>query len=449
MNWMTSMFTGGAVIAVLVSFWGYIKMLGVKLLSYVFIHSKLDFPAGQAINSYCVRRMTQSRFRMRSYRGLNEMVRSQSRSVYVPLEDLSEQTTVYWQGWRPILFRHQEAESPDGTGSPGAASSSVSITTVRGLFDLDALIARALHEYDNILKSTDSERFAIFRLFGEGSIHARGDRSNVVVDRGAAPEAHSSVIPRVKLGVFRLLKHELADLGSGGLHGREPFDTLAYPPHVLKLVEEAKRWLASEDWYKARGVPWALAWTLYGIGGTGKTSLARATAQELDMPLFLMDLSSMSNSELVSHWAYTKTFAPCLILIEDLDVVFDGRENRMGELGGGLTFDCLLNVIDGVEDVDGLFLVITTNHIESIDAALCQPTEDGGTTRPGRVDHAIELGLMDAECRQRVADRILEGYPNEIPDMVSKGDGMAAAQFQYKCAERALSLYWGDKKKAS
>src|SRR5439155_8896839 len=68
---------------------------------------------------------------------------------------------------------------------------------------------------------------------------------------------------------------------------------------------------------------------------------------------------------------------------------------------GRLSFDCLLNCLDGVEKGNDIFTVITTNHIDRLDPALGRPRpRDDGTveflsTRPGRIDKAIELGYID------------------------------------------------------
>ncbi|CAN0389181.1 unnamed protein product, partial [Ectocarpus sp. 13 AM-2016] len=45
----------------------------------------------------------------------------------------------------------------------------------------------------------------------------------------------------------------------------------------------------------------------------------------------------------------------------------------------------LLNVLDGVVDTPGRIVIMTTNHPESLDAALI---------RPGRIDKKIYLGYM-------------------------------------------------------
>src|SRR5204863_3788660 len=99
----------------------------------------------------------------------------------------------------------------------------------------------------------------------------------------------------------------------------------------------------------------------------------------------------------------------------------DGREPA--PMPTPLTFDCLLNCLDGVERSDGIFTIITTNDISKIDAALGQPRKlpDGAvefiSTRPGRIDKAVELTYMEVDDKKRMAKRILGEYPQAYHDM--------------------------------
>ena len=89
----------------------------------------------------------------------------------------------------------------------------------------------------------------------------------------------------------------------------------------------------------------------------------------------------------------------------------DGKKGMAGLTP--LTFDCLLNCLDGVERADGVFTIISTNDIGKVDPALGQPRKlpDGGlefiSTRPGRIDKAVELTYMELADKKRMAKRIL------------------------------------------
>ncbi len=187
----------------------------------------------------------------------------------------------------------------------------------------------------------------------------------------------------------------------------------------------------------------------------------------------MFNLAQMSNHELMKTWTEMQVNVPCIALIEDIDNVFHGRENiarrampmqmmmpRRGDDDSKeampqtpLTFDCLLNCIDGVERSDGIFTIITTNDISKIDAALGQPRKlpDGTmefiSTRPGRIDKAVELTYMEVEDKRRMAKRILGEYPEEhaaVLEFVERFPGLleTPAQFQERCGQIALARFW-------
>jgi SpoVK/Ycf46/Vps4 family AAA+-type ATPase len=185
----------------------------------------------------------------------------------------------------------------------------------------------------------------------------------------------------------------------------------------------------------------------------------------------------MGNRQLMKAWSKMQVNVPCVALIEDVDNVFHGRENvaRKNALLGGmllprkkkdddggrglvqpLTFDCLLNCLDGVERVDGTFTIVTTNDISKVDPALGQPrTLPDGTvefisTRPGRIDKAVELSYMEPADKKRMAKRILGEYPGPYQEMREFIDRFpdleeTPAQFQERCGQIALACFWKER----
>jgi hypothetical protein len=86
-------------------------------------------------------------------------------------------------------------------------------------------------------------------------------------------------------------------------------------------------------------------------------------------------------------------------------------------LGKCLTFDCLLKCIDGVELLEGVFVIITTNDLEKVHTAL---GGGSGPTRPGRVDRVYEFPLLDKAAQSRLARRILSDHPEVQPEAVAQ-----------------------------
>jgi SpoVK/Ycf46/Vps4 family AAA+-type ATPase len=145
---------------------------------------------------------------------------------------------------------------------------------------------------------------------------------------------------------------------------------------------------------------------------------------------------------------------PCIALVEDIDSIFNGRKNIRNTNNNLdlLTFDCFLNCIDGIQNTDGLFLIVTTNKIELLDSALGIPRTNKNqnetyiSTRPGRIDRAFELKILDKDCRIKIAKRILSDCPEFIDKIIEIGNGDTGAQFQERCTQIALKNFWERKK---
>jgi ATP-dependent 26S proteasome regulatory subunit len=85
---------------------------------------------------------------------------------------------------------------------------------------------------------------------------------------------------------------------------------------------------------------------------------------------------------------------------------------------------------------------MTTNRLDHIDAALGLPDEHTGSTRPGRIDRVLEMRSLDEAGRRKLASRVLEDWPGAWEQLVIEGAGDTGAQFQERCARRALELHY-------
>lgn len=297
---------------------------------------------------------------------------------------------------------------------------------------MKTLTAEALEWH--VLKDTTGQRYRVRHVAG---------RSNKGMSKGEASGGATVAPPepRASPHIGRNYLHWDED-DIGAPKAKEPFAAYSLGEVAGAAREDFRRWLGLKDWYEARGIPWRRGHLLYGPPGTGKTALVRALAQEADMPVFSYDLSSLDNEEFRRYWMDMQESAPCIALLEDIDGVFHGRENVLSQSNTSresLTFDCLLNALGGIETADGVFVVVTTNRPETLDEALGRPTEDGKTTRPGRLDRAYCLPLPSPAQRESIIRRIA----GEVtPQCLQRTEEMTAAQVTEWAMNLALAQLW-------
>lgn len=413
---------GFAGLAILAACWRQVLAFMQRLRSIFLLRVTLQGDAAQSLSRYCYATYKRWPVGDRLYRSANAFVRPLKRMQEIAYERPPIGAVVLFDGWRPIMLEgsqcHKDAAMPD--------DGLVTITVVRFLTDADQLLIDALQMHnDKQGKRNGHSRYFVRRVGGRRKMDYSGNNT--------APQALGSP------GVWhpdqneRFLKWTREDIGPP--ISDDPMGALVFPEEFIKHIEEFERWIASEEWFRSRMVPWRRGWLLHGMPGTGKTSLVRALAQKYDLPVFSFDLSTLSNEEMISGWRDAQEHAPCITLFEDVDSVFVGRENVTGEMGGGLTFDCLLNCMSGVETADGVFIIATTNHIDKLDDAL---------KRPGRLDNIIEVPRLHPGCLRVIAERILKDWPDEIDKVVHSGECVTGAQMTERCVRVALERYWNE-----
>ena len=182
----------------------------------------------------------------------------------------------------------------------------------------------------------------------------------------------------------------------------------------------------------ARGQHLRRGLLLYGPPGTGKThtighllhAMADRTAVVLQGP---------SVGALGQAAAIVRALAPAMLIIEDVDLI--AAERFMGGMEGTnpLMFQ-LLNEMDGLTPTEDVLFVLTTNRVDVLESAL--------VARPGRIDHAVEIGLPDPVARRRLLELYLAPTGHRVTDLgpvVDRTDGVTAS-FIKELVRRAVHL---------
>lgn len=182
---------------------------------------------------------------------------------------------------------------------------------------------------------------------------------------------------------------------------------------------------------------------LYGHPGTGKTLIAKATANGAGT-----NFISVNGPEVASKWLgeserairqlfkRAKQMAPCIIFFDEIDSIAPIR----GEDGGAWerVVAQLLTSMDGVEGLKNVTVMAATNRPDMIDPALL---------RPGRFDRMVLVGRPDADARLSILRVHTRGMPLRDVDLgsiASMTDGYVGADLEALCREAGLNAYRED-----
>lgn len=179
-----------------------------------------------------------------------------------------------------------------------------------------------------------------------------------------------------------------------------------------------------------------------GPPGTGKTFFSKAIATALDATVVVV-----SGPELKSKWvgeseqnlrrifAKARENAPAIIIFDEIDSFATRRGTYTGSGVEHSMVNQLLTEMDGFRKEELVFIVATTNFVESLDPALL---------RPGRFELTIEIPYPNEEDRKDIINIYKEKFnlnlTEEIVDyIVSKTGGYS--NFQQKTKFSGDHLY--------
>jgi adenylate kinase family enzyme len=155
---------------------------------------------------------------------------------------------------------------------------------------------------------------------------------------------------------------------------------------------------------------------LHGAPGNGKTRFIKHLAKKYSLPVYVVYLNpEYSNLDIAMMFASIPR--KCLVLMEDFDNYFDGRECLMKNEQVKFTFDAFINALDGIHnDYKQVVFALTANDLSKIDDSLKK--------RPSRFKYVKEFGCPSADARRKILDR---------EECVAETEGMTLDQvFAYK-----------------
>jgi len=178
--------------------------------------------------------------------------------------------------------------------------------------------------------------------------------------------------------------------------------TNLFGPEITAVKNRVEFFIKNRKWYDLKGIPYTLGLLLSGQAGAGKTSTIKCLANETTRHIININLNNditkvqmenlFYNEEIsVINVSTGQTQKYCIPLdqriyvLEDIDcqgdLVMERGLKKPNELIVDdplhLDLSFLLNLLDGVLEIPGRIVIMTSNHIKMLDHALI---------RPGRID---------------------------------------------------------------
>ena len=202
-------------------------------------------------------------------------------------------------------------------------------------------------------------------------------------------------------------------------------EVILNPVMKANLIEDVQGFFDNKNLYKSLAVPWKRGLILHGVPGNGKTISLKALINALSAradpvpSLYVKSFDACQGPKysIRSIFSHARVMAPCLLIFEDLDSLVTDK-----------TRSYFLNEVDGLESNDGILMIGSTNHLNSLDPAISK--------RPSRFDRKYHFKIPNEEervayCRfwrKKLVGSHLVDFPEELCGVIAKlSDGFSFA----------------------
>ncbi|WP_138005336.1 CDC48 family AAA ATPase [Halalkalirubrum salinum] len=206
-------------------------------------------------------------------------------------------------------------------------------------------------------------------------------------------------------------------------------ETIQWPLEYPAVFEQM-------DMESAKGV------LLYGPPGTGKTLLAKAVANESESnfisikgPELLNKFVGESEKGVREVFSKARENAPTIVFFDEIDSIATERGSGSTDSGvGERVVSQLLTELDGLETLEDVVVIATTNRPDLIDSALL---------RPGRLDRHVHVPVPDEEARRAILDVHTEHKPLaddvDLDALARRTSGYVGADLEALCREASMA----------
>jgi len=171
-----------------------------------------------------------------------------------------------------------------------------------------------------------------------------------------------------------------------------------FGPEMESIKKRVDFFIKNKGWYDEKGIPYTLGLLLSGQAGAGKTSSIKCLANETGRHiinvnlnndisktqfenLFFNEVIHVLNTSSGQTEKYSIPLDKRIYVLEDIDcqgdLVNERTQKSTTPIPEKLDLSFLLNILDGVLEIPGRIVIMTSNYMDQLDHALI---------RPGRID---------------------------------------------------------------
>jgi energy-coupling factor transporter ATP-binding protein EcfA2 len=229
-------------------------------------------------------------------------------------------------------------------------------------------------------------------------------------------------VPKVPAGVY-----EIGWNGNLSTHTlkKQPFktDELYHLPsyEITDILKDIDNFWNRADNYKKYNYIHKRGILMYGEPGCGKSGIIQLISQQIiEKDGIVINVKDEEDVERFTSFIATfrkvEPNRPLIVLLEDIDsLAGEGRHQTAR----------LLNILDGVKQIEGVVYIATTNYPEKL--------QDRITNRPSRFDRRYKVELPNADIRRayiqhKLNDEDLKGI--DIEEWIKKTEGMSLSHLK-------------------
>lgn len=208
-------------------------------------------------------------------------------------------------------------------------------------------------------------------------------------------------------------------------------------------LQETIQWpLDFPKMFKTLDIEAAKGVLLYGPPGTGKTLLAKAVANESQSnfisvkgPELLNKFVGESEKGVREIFSKARENAPTVIFFDEIDAI--ATERGAHSASSGVTervVSQLLTELDGLEKLEDVVVIATSNRPDLIDSALL---------RPGRLDRHVHVPIPHEDARKAIFEVHTRDKPLgddvDLDSLAKRTEGFVGADIESLCREAAMT----------